>query len=43
MGPPLYDSSRRGSIVSICCSEEEQLDEVTQVEPKLETIWDEEL
>ena len=33
MGPPSYDSSRQGSIVSIRCNEKEQLDEVTQVEP----------
>ena len=43
MGPPFYDSSRLGSIFSICCSEKEQLDEVTQEEPKLDTIWDKEL
>ena len=43
MGPPLYDSSRPGSILSIYCSEEEQLDEVTEEEPELDTIWDEEL
>ena len=29
MGSALYDSSILGSILSICCSEEERLDEVT--------------
>ena len=43
MGPPSYDSSRPGSFVSICCNEKEQLDEVTRVEPKNDTVWDEEL
>ena len=32
IGPPLYDSSRPCSIVSIRCNEEELLDEVTQEE-----------
>ena len=43
MGSPSYDSSRPGSFVSICCNEKEQLDEVTRVEPKNDTVWDEEL
>ena len=43
MGPPLYDSSRLGSIISMCCSEEDKIYEVTQEEPELVTIWDEEL
>ena len=43
MGPPLYDSSRLGSVVSIYLSEKEHLDEVTQEEAKLDTILDEEL
>ena len=43
MGPPFYDSSSPGSIPSIRCNEKEQLDEVTQVEPELDTVWDEEL
>ena len=38
MGPPFYDFSRIGSIVSICCSKEENLDEVTQEEPELDTF-----
>ena len=42
-GSPFYDSSRLGSVVSIRCSEKEQHDEVTQVEPEFDTIWDEEL
>ena len=43
MGPLFYDSQRPCSIVSIRCSKEEQLDELTQVEPKFNTIWDKEL
>ena len=43
MGPPLYDSLRPGSIISISCCKKEQLDEVTQVESEFNTIWDEEL
>ena len=43
MGPPFYDSLRPGSIISIRCREKEQLDEVTQEDPELETMWDEEL
>ena len=43
MGPPLYNSLIPGSIVSIRCIKEEQLDEVTQEEPELDTIWDQEL
>ena len=43
MGPPTYDSSTAGSIVSIRCNEKEHRDEVTQEELGLDTIWDEEL
>ena len=43
MCPPSYDSSTPSSIISIHCSEKEQLDEVTQVEPEFNSIWDEEL
>ena len=43
MGPPLYDSSIPSRIVSICCNKEEQLDEVTQEDPELDNVWDEEL
>ena len=43
MGPPFYDSLISSNIISICCSKEEHLDEVTQVEQELNTIWDEEL
>ena len=43
MGPPFYDSLRPGSIISIRCREKEQLDEVTQVEPKFDARWDEEI
>ena len=38
MGPPFYDSSRLGSIVSILCNKEEHLDEVTHVERKFDTV-----
>ena len=43
MGPPFYDSLISSNIISISCSKEEHLDEVTQVEPELNTIWDEEI
>ena len=43
MGPPLYDSSRPGSIISKHCNDKEQLDEDSQIEPEFDTIWDEEL
>ena len=43
MGPPFYDSSRPGSVVSIQCSKEEQLDEVTHVEIEFNIVWVEEL
>ena len=43
MGPPLYDSSRPGSIVSKLCSDKEQLDEVNQIESEFDIVWDEEL
>ena len=43
MVPPLYDSLRPGRIVSICYGEEEKLGEVTQEEPEIDIIWDEEL
>ena len=38
LGPPLYDSSRPSSIVSRHCTDKEQLDEVTQVDPEFDTI-----
>ena len=43
MGPPFYDSLRPCSIVSICCRKKEQRDDITQVEPEFDTIWDEEV
>ena len=43
MVQPFYDSSRPGTVVSIRCSKEEHLDEVTQVELEFDTIWDEEI
>ena len=43
MVPPFYDSSTPSSMVSICCSKEENIYEVTHVEPEFDTIWDEEL
>ena len=43
MGTPFYDFLRPGSILSIRCSKEEHLDEVTQVQPEFDTFWDEEI
>ena len=41
MGPPFYDSLILGSIMCIGFRKGEQIDEVTQVEQELNTIWDE--
>ena len=43
MGPPLYDSLRPASLVSICWGEKDELDEVNHEEKEPDNIWDEEL
>ena len=45
MGPPLYDSSRPGSILSRFCSDGEEVDEANMDQLKLEfhPIWDEDI